>query len=157
MKLKATVFMIYFPVTFTLAMINIWMKTIPNPNMSKTEQEDYTKEEIEGINAAKQSIKEFTHGLMGHLKNLTDYLQQVIDEKPLLINFNLIRESDEFVEFKEVFAKTKHTGLNPLLAEEFFLQTFEKIQESFTKTIQLTLQQLQVKIKQIQVDIFKKM
>ena len=74
MKLRATVFMLYFPITFTLAMINIWLKTIPNPHLTKNEDE-YTKEEIEGITTAKQSIKEFTHGLMGHLKNLTDYLE----------------------------------------------------------------------------------
>lgn len=29
-KLKATVFLIYFPVSLTLTMITVWMKTIPN-------------------------------------------------------------------------------------------------------------------------------
>ena len=58
---------------------------------------------------------------MGHLKSLNEYLLQVIEVKPLQTNFNLIRESDDFKEFREVFGKTKHTGLTTVVAEEFFL------------------------------------
>ena len=49
-KLKSTVFMLYFPITFTIAVVNIWLKAIPNPNQPKSESEDYTKEEVDGIN-----------------------------------------------------------------------------------------------------------
>ena len=31
MKLKSTVFMLYFPITFTVSILNIWIKQIPNP------------------------------------------------------------------------------------------------------------------------------
>ena len=75
MKLKATVFMLNFPISFTMAIINIWIKTIPNPHMARENGEDYTKEEIEGMIQAKNAIKEFVHGLVAHIKNLANYLQ----------------------------------------------------------------------------------
>lgn len=31
MKLRAAVFMLYFPLTFSIAILNVWLKTIPNP------------------------------------------------------------------------------------------------------------------------------
>jgi hypothetical protein len=31
MKMKATVFMLYFPLTFTVSILNVWLKIIPNP------------------------------------------------------------------------------------------------------------------------------
>jgi len=74
MKLKATVFLLYFPITFSLAIINVWIKIIPNPNMMRDSGEDYTKEEIEGMTEAKLKIKEFVHGLIVHIKSLVAYL-----------------------------------------------------------------------------------
>ena len=61
MKLKATVFMLNFPLTFTLTIVNLWIKMIPNPHMQRESGEDYSKEEIEGMLAAKAAIKEFVH------------------------------------------------------------------------------------------------
>jgi len=151
------VFLVYFPITFTLAIINVWLKTIPNPNLQKGDNTEFTKEETEGITHARASIKEFTHGLIGHLKSLYDYLESVIAEKPLLTNFGLIREQEEFKEFSDVFGKTKHTGVTPTIAEEFFSQTFEKLQESYHKSIQQVSRDLLLKIGEIQMDLFKKL
>jgi hypothetical protein len=126
MKLKATVFMLYFPITFTLAIVNVWIKIIPNPNMMRESGEDYTKEEIEGMTAAKLAIKEFVHGLLGHIKSLTAYLQQVIDEKPLQTNYDLICDNPDFIKFKEVFCnyntnqKSGHTGITNVDGEMKF-------------------------------------
>lgn len=74
---------------------------------------------------AKAAIKEFTHGLCGHLKSLYDYLEGVIAEKTLLINFGLIRETEDFKEFREIFGKTQHSPMTPVGAEELFMKTFE--------------------------------
>lgn len=30
-KLRSTVFMVYFPITFTVAILNVWLRIIPNP------------------------------------------------------------------------------------------------------------------------------
>jgi hypothetical protein len=110
-KLRSTVFMIYFPITFTISIINIWLKILPNPSQPKTETEEYSKEEIEGINAAKHGIRDFVHSLAAHLKSLNEYLTGVIKQKPLQSNYNLIRTNDDFKAFKDVFLKTKHTGM----------------------------------------------
>jgi len=43
-KLRSAVFLIYFPLSFTLHSINIWQKVMPNQlNMS----ENYSREEME--------------------------------------------------------------------------------------------------------------
>ena len=77
-KLKSSVFMLYFPINFTIAIINIWLKSIPNPNQPKSDSDDYTKEEVDGINQAKHAIKDFVHSLVGHLKSLHDYLWGIV-------------------------------------------------------------------------------
>ena len=77
-KLRSTVFMLYFPITFTISIVNIWLKILPNPSQPKSETEDYSKEEVEGINAAKHGVRDFVHSLATHLKSLNEYLQGVI-------------------------------------------------------------------------------
>jgi hypothetical protein len=73
-KLRSIVFMMYFPVNFTIAIINVWIKLLPNTNFAKSDAEDWTKEEIDGVTQAKHAIKDFVHSLMQHLKGLHDYI-----------------------------------------------------------------------------------
>jgi len=49
----------------------------------KADAEEYTKEELDGINLAKHAVKEFVSSLCNHLKSLHDYLHQVKKDKPL--------------------------------------------------------------------------
>lgn len=156
-KLRASVFMLYFPISFTLVIISVWLRTIPNPNFQKAEGEDYTKEEAEAINTAKHSIKDLVHSLCGHLRSLHDYLQQVVKDRPLQQNFSMIRQDEDFKEFAEVFGKTKHTGLNTVTAEDFFLSTFEKIEESYNISIQNVAKNMLLRVNEIQMDIMKKL
>ena len=72
-KLRATVFMLQFPITFTVAILNVWIKSIPNPQ-NKSEIENYSKEEIDEIVKARHSIKEFVTSLCAHIKSLYEYL-----------------------------------------------------------------------------------
>jgi len=44
-KLRSTVFMLNFPISYTIAILNLWIKLIPNPQQVKAENSDYTKEE----------------------------------------------------------------------------------------------------------------
>jgi|APSaa5957512535_1039671.scaffolds.fasta_scaffold286377_1 hypothetical protein len=134
-KLRSIVFMIYFPVNFTIAIINVWIKLLPNTNLQKSENDDWTKEEIEGVQTAKHAIKDYVHSLMMHLKELHDYIQGIIKERPMQTNFSLIRTQQEFKDFKDVFSNTKHTGLTPVSSEEFFIQTYEKIEESWAASL----------------------
>lgn len=49
-KLRSAVFLLYFPITFTVAIINVWLRIIPNPNKEKGENDEFSKEETDGIN-----------------------------------------------------------------------------------------------------------
>ena len=155
-KLRSTVFMIYFPITFTISIINIWIKILPNPNQPKSETEEYTKEEIEGITAAKHGVRDFVHSLANHLKSLNEYLNSVIKQKPLQSNYNLIRTNDDFKAFKDVFLKTKHTGMTTVQVEEFFLQNFEQIEKNWTEAVEQIAKTLIIKVNDIQMELFKK-
>ena len=44
-KLKATVFFVYFPVTFTISILNLWLKYIPTVSQAKQDSSGFTKEE----------------------------------------------------------------------------------------------------------------
>lgn len=79
----------------------------------------------------RHAIREFVTNLIQHLKHLHEYLLQVAKERPIQENFTQINLKPEFQNFKELFSKTKGSGLNNLKCEEFFLQTYEKIADSF--------------------------
>jgi len=54
-KLKSAIFLIDFPVSFTICMMNLWLKLMPMPTS------DYcnSKEEAEQITLTRNVIKEF--------------------------------------------------------------------------------------------------
>ena len=64
-KLRSTIFLINFPLSFTLAIINIWFKIMPE---APTTAENYTREEIDQIAQVKNSIRDFCKTLYGHLQ-----------------------------------------------------------------------------------------
>lgn len=55
-KLKSTIFLIDFPVSFTISMMNIWLKIMPALN-------DLSKEEAEQVTKTREIIKEFSTGI----------------------------------------------------------------------------------------------
>lgn len=91
------------------------------------------------------------------MKSLHEYLNQVMREKPLQQNFNRIRQSAEFKAFKDIFLKTKHTGLTSVQTEEFFLQTFEKIEASWMVNVDNVAKNVLAKSNEIQMDIMKRL
>jgi hypothetical protein len=86
MKLRATVFMLYFPLTFSIAILNVWLKTIPNPQ-NKADIQGMQKDEIDEIIKARHAMKDFVNSLVAHIKSLYDYLTSTIKEKPLQVNY----------------------------------------------------------------------
>lgn len=56
-KLRSTVFLIQFPVTFTLLIINVWKKILPS---QVTQAQGFSREEIEQIMAAKHAMRELS-------------------------------------------------------------------------------------------------
>ena len=56
-----------------------------------------------------------------------------------------------------MFVKTKHTGLTTVAAEEFFLQTYEKIEQSWTQSVEQVAKNVHGRMFEIQADILKKL
>ena len=93
-KLKSIVFLVYFPLTFTEMIMNLWSKLIPNLNSQEISRLKSKEEEIafdlESIAMTKQAIKEFSGNLVVHLKSLLEYLQQVKEEDELRAKYKFI-------------------------------------------------------------------
>ena len=70
-KLRSSVFLIDFPLSFTTCMINVWQKIMPN---QMTMADNFSREEIEQIMQTRQQIKDFSTNLVSHVQNLLDYL-----------------------------------------------------------------------------------
>ena len=103
-KLRSTIFLINFPITYTIAVIACWYKTIPD---NPTKGEGYSIHELEEIAEVKQAIRDLIRNLGDLLQNLLDYLKDVKDAGNIRANFNLITHSYEFQDFKSTFFNTK--------------------------------------------------
>ena len=86
-KLRSTIFLINFPLSFTLAIISIWFKIMPE---APSTAENYTREEIEQIASVKNAIREFCKNLKEHVDNLLEYLETIRLEKPFKQNYSQI-------------------------------------------------------------------
>ena len=96
-KLRCAVFLIDFPLSFTLCIINVWQRIMPSQlNIA----EHFNRDEIEQIMQTRQSIKEFSNNLVGHVQNLLDYLHQIKRDKPFKSNYTQIVKSKDFQAFK---------------------------------------------------------
>lgn len=73
-KLRSTIFLIMFPLTFTEAIISLWVKIIPS-GLNRKEMSQVDREDIELIGQTRHAIREFVTNLLGHLGQLHEYLQ----------------------------------------------------------------------------------
>ena len=117
--------MLHFPITFTISIINIWLKLIPNLSQKQNENEEYSKEEIEGMLQARHAVKDLVQSLCNHLKSLHDYLSSIMKQKPLQLNFTLIRKNcDKFTMYHGNPAKRiKLRSLRMLDLEKIYLES----------------------------------
>ena len=98
----------------------------------------------------RHAIREFVTNLQVHLKHLLEYLVQVQKERVLQEHYAQINLRQEFSMFKETLLKTRGSGMTtPLKVEEFFLQTFEKCQDSFQTTLDTVIKSLEEKIHEV--------
>jgi hypothetical protein len=70
-KLRSAVFLIQFPLSYTIAIMSVWSKIIPS---TPSQQDKYSREEIEQIHQTKHAIRELTNNMLTHLKSLIEYL-----------------------------------------------------------------------------------
>lgn len=131
-KLRSAVFLIDFPLSFTMCTVNVWQKIMPN---SLNLNESFQREEIEQIMQTRQSIKDFSTNLANHVQNLLEYLITTKREKPFKQNYTQIVHSQIFNSFKTTMLRTRGTTLVPVKVDELFISTYEKMAESFDNTI----------------------
>jgi len=146
-KLRSAVFLIQFPLTFTQAIVPLWVKMLPV--VTKKTEDEMSRYDAEQISLTKHAIKEFVQNLQQHLLHLQEYMQQVMEEKPLEEKFNEILKRDEFINFRATFFANKNCGLSPENADEFFKRTFAKMQDSFDKTLENMVVQLGEKVAEV--------
>ena len=101
-------------------MMNIWIKIVPLP----TSEFGFSKEESEQILNTRTIIKEFGIGMQEHLKQLQNYLKELLRSKPLLQNYLEIQNFKSFQEFKELLLKAQGTSLVASKVEELIKETF---------------------------------
>ena len=94
-------------------------------------QDFFSREEIEQVMQTRQSIKDFSTNLANHVQNLLDYLIQIKKEKVFKENYTQIIRNPIFLQFKQTMGSTRGTTLVPVKVTELFMQTFEKMNESF--------------------------
>ena len=145
-KLRSSVFLIDFPITFTMCCVQVWAKIMPSGSAT---MDNFDKEEQEQINQTKLVIKEFCANLSNHIQNLLDYLIQVKKEKPMTLNYTQIVQSPIFQNFKQTMVRSRGTTLVPVKVDELILTTYEKINESFEHTLNNTIDQLEGRIAEI--------
>jgi hypothetical protein len=100
-KLRSTLFLIDFPLSFTISIVNVWMKNMPNPTL----ESGYSKDEIDQINVTKQVIRDFFNGIIEHLKSLQTYLAEIKGTKFLVKNYKLIQTGQQFKDLKSMLTK----------------------------------------------------
>lgn len=101
-------------------------------------------------------MKDFVNSLIAHIKSLYDYLISVIKEKPLQVNYQLIRENEHWQRFERVFLG-RHTGMNTAKVEELFIGNFERVETAWNETISAVARNTLGKINDISIDILKKL
>jgi len=141
-KLRSAIFLINFPLSFTLAIVSIWYRIMPD---IPTVADNYTRDEIDQIMQTKAAIKTFCEKLTTYIDNLLEYLTQVKRDKPFKPNYQQIIRSDQFLQFKKTMTKTKGISLVPVRVDELFIQTYERMAESIDTTIGNTIQNLETK------------
>lgn len=145
-KLRSAVFLIYFPLSFTLHSINIWQRTMPSNMMLN---DSYNKEEYEQIMQTKTAIKDFSANLCALVQSLQDYLNGMKREKPFKTNYSQIVHSSIFQNFKTTMLRTRGITLVPVKVDELFISTYEKMQESFDNTLEGIIENLNSKIHEL--------
>lgn len=154
------IFLVYFPITFTIILVSVWLKLIPNPQQINNALQSgidtiYNKKDLENSVKARAALKEFVNNLLKYLKQLSNYMDQVKRDKLIRLHYELIEESEEFSSFKELFMKTKHTGLSKKETESLFTSVVDKIETSWNVRIEETSKMLRIKQSDIHLDILK--
>ena len=86
-KLRAAVFLVDWPLSFTICIVQVWQKTLPQQsNLNDL----MSAEDIQQISKTRTDIKEFNTKLTEEVQNLLDYIMEYkkANKKPMRNNFS---------------------------------------------------------------------
>ena len=105
-KLKSIIYFLYYPLTFTEIIANLWLQIVPiNVLGKKTKKEDGEEDflDSESVSVTRQSMREFISSLVNHLKSLQEYIHQAKDEKQITERYKRISHRKEIATMKEIY------------------------------------------------------
>ena len=73
-KLRSSIFLLQFPVTFTLLIMNVWKKLLPEKIASA---QGYSREEIAEMEVIKVKMHQLSKSSVKHLNTLKEYITEV--------------------------------------------------------------------------------
>ncbi|CAI2368685.1 unnamed protein product [Moneuplotes crassus] len=135
-KLKSIIYFLYYPLTFTEIIANLWLQIVPmNIIGKKAKRDDGTEDflDSESISVTRQAMREFINSLINHLKSLQEYVNQVKEEKLIAERYKRISRRKEIATMKEICAM--YTQKEPEEVEKSFATYYDNIIESQMQTV----------------------
>lgn len=83
-KLRSTVFLVEFPLSVTMFMINVWQDTVPS---DKNIEQLFSEEEIDKIYETREAIRNFCRNLITHIQNLRNFLIETKEAEVFKANY----------------------------------------------------------------------
>ena len=152
-KLKSIIYFLYYPLTFTEIIANLWLQIVPTNVLGKKAKKEDGEEDFldsESVTITRQAMREFINSLITHLKSLQEYVNQVKNEKEIADRFKKIVHKKEIVKMKETIVKISSAapisglsqGKNSEIDEYDVDQMFEKSYNGIVKSQMETINNL---------------
>jgi hypothetical protein len=142
-KIRSILFLVDFPITFMIRIMDLWQNMIPKqPSLS-----EYSKEDLSLIIATKASIKEFKHNMIDYIQHLLQYLAQMKKQRLIKLNYAEIQNSCLHKLFKKTMLQTKHTFLKPAYCEGVINDAVNRMDTDFELLVDTAHNKLQGALK----------
>jgi hypothetical protein len=135
-KLRSTVFLLQFPITFTLLIMNVWRKLLPEKVASA---QGCTRAELEEMDLIKAKMHLFSKSAAKHIKTLYNYISEVKKEQRLKVNYQHIMLSPQFKQFKDVYFGSRGVVIQKNKVEDLIAHTYERVIDAYDETLDNTL------------------
>jgi hypothetical protein len=136
-KLKSIIYFLYYPLTFTKIIANLWLQIVPiNVLGKKTMREDGEEDflDSESVSMTRQAMREFINSLINHLKSLQEYISQVKDEKLIADRYKRIVHKKEIAKMKEIVGNYSEKDSDDI--ESLFENYYKEIVDSQMENIE---------------------
>jgi len=156
-KLKSIIYFLYYPLTFTEIIANLWLQIVPiNVLGKKTKREDGAEDflDSESVSVTRQAMREFINSLITHLKSLQEYINQVKDEKEIAERFKRIIHKKEIAKMKETICNYTKNDIDEV--DDMFAGYFDEIIKSQMESIDNVNNIIEEKITRFKNNVYNK-